>query len=324
MIAPEPFDLYTGGKQPELAIAFNLACDNLEKYINILMKWSAGTEALTLTHQLDERAFVYLREYLWRGNSENKNSSGYALDLVDKSIILQLLKKLPELRNFHSHYWHDNSPVRFDTELRRFVQDKHDRACGQLLEVKSINADLYFKVQERYPLFKNVQFITQEGRVFFLSFFLNKGQMQHLLQRRKGSKRHDLPEYKFKHKVFTYYCHREGAVWHNMGIDNGDLPTMEETERKRIYDGRQANRILSYLPVLQVYQASVYRSVGILPLALSIPAFFSYRRFGGKRCVCAAGVGQGSAISQRSRGIYPLLHFEQEGSGCHVFSKKKF
>lgn len=246
-IAPAEFDLFTGGKQSELAIAFNLACDNIQKYINTLMNWTPGTVSLEMTDKLDDRAFVYLREYLWKGNSENKNSSGYALEQADKSIIQQLLEKLSGLRNFHSHYWHDNNAVRFSDELRLFVQNKHDRACGQLLESKSIDAEIYFRQQQRFPLFKNGQFITQEGRVFFLSFFLNKGQMQNLLQRRRGSKRHDLPEYKFKHKLFTYYCHREGAAWLTTGIDNTVLPSMDEDEKQRIHAGRQANRILSHL-----------------------------------------------------------------------------
>lgn len=246
-ISPSSFDLFTGGKQPELAIAFNQAYDNTQQYINSLMEWPPTTDSLQNLNELDDRAFVYLRQYLWKGNSENKNGAGYALEPADRSTILHLLRKMITLRNFHSHYWHDNSAVSFDLDLRRFVSDKHDQACGQLLQVSSIDAELYLKQIQRYPLFKDNQFITQEGRVFFLSLFLNRGQMQHLLQQRKGSKRHDLPEYRFKHKLFTYYCHREGAASLNTGIDNSLLPTMAESEKKRIYNGRQANRILSYL-----------------------------------------------------------------------------
>jgi hypothetical protein len=205
-------------------------------------------------NEYTDKVFVFLRQYLWKGNAENKNSSGYALDPTDKSIILQILKKLPELRNFQSHFWHTNDSVSFTDELRNFIQNKHDWACGQLLEIKSLDADLYFKQQDRYPLFKEKKFITQEGRIFFLSFFLHKGQMQSLLQRRKGSKRHDLPEYKFKHQLFTYYCHREGSSWLATGIDNSILPKMDDDIRNRIYNGRQANRILSYLKDKPLYE----------------------------------------------------------------------
>jgi hypothetical protein len=246
-IAPEPFDLYTGGKQPELAIAFNQACDNMEKYINTLAPELPLAVNLSRAQELDDRAFVYLRQYLWKGHGENKNTAGYALEPVDKEIILLLLEKLVELRNFHSHYWHEPSALEFDGRLRLFIQEKHDRACGQLLEVRSVDAELYFKQQERYPLFREGRYIAQEGRVFFLSLFLNKGQMQHLLQRRKGSKRHDLPEYRFKHKLFTFYCHREGSAWGSTGIANTMLPTLDPGERQRIFAGRQANRVLSYL-----------------------------------------------------------------------------
>ena len=263
-IAPAPFDLYTGGKHPDLSIAFNLASDNTEKFINSLMNWDPAKESLKSINELDDKTFVYLRQYLWKGNSENKNTAGYALEPADKSIIISLLKKLVELRNFHSHYWHENKPVEFNTDLQRFIQHKHDWAVNKLLEVKSIDSELYLRLQDRFPLFKENRFITQEGRVFFLSFFLNKGQMQYLLQQRKGSKRHDLPEFKFKHKVFTYYCHREGAAWLSTGIENKNLPTLEEVEKKRISDGRQANRILSYLKDIPLFH-----NEAILPLFLS-------------------------------------------------------
>lgn len=262
-LAAEPFDLFTGGKHAEMAIAFNIACDNLTGYISTLMNWKHSPNAFQLIASFSDETFVNLRQYLWKGNEENKNNAGYALDPVDKIMITQLLQKLGKLRNFHSHYWHENSSLEFNILLKQFVQDKHDQVCLKLGEDNSYDAELYFRQQQRHPIF-NRNFITQEGRLFFLSFFLNKGQMQHLLQRRKGSKRNDLPEYQFKHKVYTYFCHREGSSWLTHSIDNDKLPTMREEERKRIYHGRQANRILSHLKDRPLPQ-----NAGLLPLILA-------------------------------------------------------
>ena len=246
-IEPTSFDLFTGGKQPELAIAFNLANDNITRYINTLMGWAAADDPYPKLDQLDDRAFVYLRQFLWKGNLENKNKAGYILNPEDKAIILKLLRKFLELRKFHSHFWHDNSCIHFDDDLRQFIQQKHDLACGEILKNGTTDADLYLRQLQRHPIFKENRFITQEGRVFFLSFFLTTGQMMQILQRRKGSKRHDLPEYRFKHKVYSYFCHREGSAALSISIDNDSLRTMDQSELKRIYFGRQAGRILTYL-----------------------------------------------------------------------------
>jgi len=87
------------------------------------MNWPAVTASLFRADELDDRVFVYLRQYLWKGNSENKNTASYALEAADKEIILLLLEKLVELRNFHSHYWHENTGLSFEGPLRLFIQE---------------------------------------------------------------------------------------------------------------------------------------------------------------------------------------------------------
>lgn len=243
-----PFDLFTGGKQPELAIAYNLAHDNISAYINTLLPGNkTGYKPLEHINDLPDEVFVYLRHYMWKGNYDNKNTSGYELDPKEKAIITKLLYKLNELRNFYSHIWHDNYMMAFDNVLYSFIQDKHDIACGKCLEGKTTDTSLYFKQLADFPLFKDRKYITQDGRIFLLSLFLNKGEMQNLLQSLKGYKRTNMPAYQFKHKVYTYYCHREGSSWDNTGIDNKELVRRTDAEQQRILNGRQAYRIFSYI-----------------------------------------------------------------------------
>ncbi|HVX48962.1 MAG TPA: hypothetical protein VHB48_02355, partial [Chitinophagaceae bacterium] len=241
----DEFSLFTGGKLPELAIAFNLAYDNTEKYIETLQNIK---DPLKHIDELNDKVFAYLRHYMWKGNEDNKNTSGYELDKGDKTIIKMLLRKLVELRNFHSHVWHTNDMMQFDKPLVHFIEDKHDAACAKLLEEKKdADATLYYKQLDKFPLFIKGQYISQDGRFFLLSFFLNRGEMQGILQQRKGSKRNDTPEYRFKHKVFTYYCHREGASWDNTGINNDDLQQKDDAEQQRVLSGRNAFAIFNYL-----------------------------------------------------------------------------
>ena len=259
--SPDPFDLFTKGKKPELTIAFNLAYDNIEKYINTLQPLK---DPLSNTDQLQDKTYAYLRQYLWKGNAENKNTAGYELREEERRIITKLLDKLRQVRNFYSHAWHENSMMAFDPELQYFIQDRHVRACAKLMEEKTADASLYFEQQADFPLFKERKFITQDGRVFFLSLFLSKGEMQGLLQKMKGYKRNNMPSYQFKQKVYTFYCHREGSSWDNTGIDNAALEQRENEEQDRILHGRQASRIFSYLKDLPVFTREE-----ALPLMLS-------------------------------------------------------
>src|SRR6186713_1323415 len=120
--SPDPFDLFTKGKKPELTIAFNLAYDNIEKYINTLQPLK---DPLSNTDQLQDKTYAYLRQYLWKGNAENKNTAGYELREEERRIITKLLDKLRQVRNFYSHAWHENSMMAFDPELQYFIQDRH-------------------------------------------------------------------------------------------------------------------------------------------------------------------------------------------------------
>nr|MBK9649916.1 hypothetical protein [Bacteroidota bacterium] len=105
----------------------------------------------------------------------------------------------------------------------------------------------------KYPWFKD-KFITREGRVIFLSFFLNSGEMSALLQQRQGSKNtSDIPNLKFKLQLYTYYCHREGAAFDNTGIKNEHLELLNETDKQKLLFGRHASRILNYLNDIPTY-----------------------------------------------------------------------
>lgn len=244
---PLIYDLFTGGKTPELAIFFNLAYDNLEKYVKSI---DSEVKVFSNSDGLPDKVFTYLREYIWKGNSQNKNSEGHAVTEDEKAIIAEMIRKVKGFRNFHSHIWHNHDVLKCTEVLRKFILNLHDSAVAKISASISKNGKLYIEQRKEYPFFKqhsNESYVTQEGRLYFLSFFLNRGEMQLLLSQSKGSKQNNLPEYKFKHEVFTYYCHREGSSWDSSGIKNEGLEKMDAQQRKRILKGRQAFKIMNYL-----------------------------------------------------------------------------
>lgn len=250
MMTTEPlaYDLYTANKSPDFAIFFNLAHDNLEKFVKSIDPTIVNP--LKEPKKLSDRVFTYLREYLWKGNSQNKNKDGHIILAEERSIMIEMLLKLRGLRNFHSHIWHKNDSLEFSDLLFRFVMTLHDTSVSLVSATVSKNASLYQRQRDEYPLFKlhnNKYFITQEGRLYFLSFFLNKGEMQSLLQQTKGSKQNNLPEFKFKHEIFTCYCHREGSNWDSTSNLTADTHISLENSDKRILYNRQAHRIINYL-----------------------------------------------------------------------------
>lgn len=241
------YDMFTGGetKSADLTIYFNLALDNIGRIKQQINTWPLA------------RQHAYWAELLWKSHQQQKNSNGYEMTEADERVIEKLLLKVDGLRNFHSHIWHDNDVLAFDEELMLFVEEKYEQAKAALFVDFSKEVMAYEQLEKKskmkgVALFKWVKekrmnFITIEGRIFFLSFFLTTGQMSQLLQQRKGFKRSDMPLFKIKRLLYTYYCHRDGASLANFNHDERFINIMEEQEQKNIFRARTAYKLLSYL-----------------------------------------------------------------------------
>lgn len=248
-LRPEPvaYDMFTGGetKTADLTIYYNLALDNMGRIKQHIKTWPLA------------RQHAYWAELLWKSHQQQKNSNGYEMTEADERIIEKLLVKVDSLRNFHSHIWHDNEVLAFDEELKLFVEKKYEQAKAALFAELPKEVMDYEQLEKNpkmkaFPLFKWVKgkrmnFITIEGRIFFLSFFLTTGQMNQLLQQRKGFKRSDMPLFKIKRLLYTYYCHRDGASLVSFNHDERFIDTMEEQDQKSIFLARTAYKLLSYL-----------------------------------------------------------------------------
>jgi hypothetical protein len=233
-----PLDRFMGGrnKTVDLAHFYNLALDAVDK--------------IKITHPLSNVGFW--SEYFWRSHLDRKNNKAYVPTDIEAKLVQETYAKLKQIRNFQSHIWHDDCVLAFSTELASWIKNKYERAKAYLFE-NNQQAMLDFEAldnQHPRPLFKQVHstfYITVEGRIFFLSFFLSREQMNSLLQQRKGHKRTDMPLYKMKRELYTFYCHRDGAAIARMNQANDEWNFLRPEQQKDIKLARQAFRLLSYL-----------------------------------------------------------------------------
>lgn len=263
---PTQDSLYTGGKAPEYAVFYNIAywwisdflkslypykekyenTDNYSPYIDRFI--NEGKEGGQIS--LPDSAYIKLRDYLWKGYHFDKNRSGLELTENDRRLIHKMLAKLSEVRNFHSHYWHDNANLEFDTDLSKWIDYLHDYALNQLQKEYPWEVDEYRKKRESKSLFDRhdgKSYISQDGRNFFLSFFLKKGEMTRFMQQRKGCKRNDKPEFKLKHHLYRYYTHRDGATKNRCSIEETAFSGLGDEAKSEILNARQLYKMLSYL-----------------------------------------------------------------------------
>lgn len=247
-----PYDFFIGGesKTSDFTIYYNIALENL----TTVLKENTNPS----------RRDAFLAEYFWKAHLLRRNADGYTLTTADREIIASLIKKVEEIRNYHSHLWHDNAVLKFEPVLRDFVERKYQEAKAALfVEYPGAVTD-YEALQNKrgnkgLELFKKVSghyFITAEGRAFFLSFFLTTGQMAQFLQQRKGSKRADMPLFKVKRLLYTYYCHRDGSSIMGFNHEDRFIYSMKQEEIKEIFKARTGYKLMSYLIDFPDYWAS--------------------------------------------------------------------
>jgi hypothetical protein len=260
-VPPSQFDVFTGGKLPEFTVFYNMAYFRMAGVVNHLLgnKYESNkdkletqfTEWLAKTKDdSDEKVFAGLRDYIWKGFKINKNSSGNVLTQDDKDLIIELLTRLCEIRNFQSHIYHDNCVLVFSEQLKKRISDLHDDAALSFMNQYPNEVDFYEGKYKERPFFGNHNnqfFITSEGKTFFLSFFLTRGEMSRFLQQRKGSKRNDSSDFKIKHQIYCYYTHRDGAARQHYGQDENVFKGMTAVDQKEIMSARQAFKLISYL-----------------------------------------------------------------------------
>lgn len=256
--------MFTGGntKTSEFTVYYNLAFNGILRKIHF--KESGDTEfndtkldskygpmldgmkAGNTGKDLKDETYLSLRDFLWKGYETDKNISGHLLTPDDKTKIRSLLVKLRGIRNYHSHVWHNNDSLKFNESMELFIKEKHDSALYAQYEKYPSEVEMYKKSSQLFPLFKD-GYITLEGRVFFLSFFLTTGEMSAFLQQYRGTKRNDEVKYRIKQIVYRYYTHRDGATRQKFSHEDSILNALPDGEKTDVQTARQAFKIITYL-----------------------------------------------------------------------------
>jgi hypothetical protein len=260
------FDLFTGGKTPAFALFYNLAQARIAGIVYQLLgntythdegkiqtfyeNWLKNPE------DTSGKIFPKLRDYLWKGYSQNKNSDGYLIEEKDKRLIIKMLKTLENVRNFHSHIWHDNVAITIDSDLKEMIENLHRNAYISFAKenIKDVeNYEIEMKDRPFFSIHDHKNYFKKDGRIFFLSFFLTSSEMSRFLQQCKDYKRQDTAKDKFLHKVFRFYTHRDGATRQHYGHSENMMQQMGEDEKKQTLNGKQAYKLISYLNDIPTY-----------------------------------------------------------------------
>jgi hypothetical protein len=255
---PTQRELFLGGKSAEFAVFFNVAFTKLLRTIhawktneiefdeskldNLYGKLITEFENGNVTDDLSDEIYSKLRNYIWKGFRNERNSAGYELDSRDKKRIQQLIVKLRDMRNMHSHAYHDNARVGFSQDLEQFIMDLHQQAMMSVVEKHPEEVDFYQKNLLEHPLFKEHR-ITPEGRTFFLSLFLTTGEVSRLLQKRRGSKNNSELRFRIKHVIYRYYAHRDGAARKYYNLEEGLHDTLSKMELRELLDAQKFYRL---------------------------------------------------------------------------------
>ena len=276
---PTQFELFTGGKTPAFALFYNLAYFRVAGMVcfslgHVFIEDKDQEQAIQtkfetwLDNAIDPtgKIFPKLRDYIWKGYRSDKNSDGSAVTEEDKKLIVSMLNKLREIRNFYSHIYHDNSVLEVEKKLMKSINNFHQDAVLSFSgkyprDVERYEEDAKTK-REFFSDHEGKWFFKKDARIFFLSFFLTSGEMSRFLQQCKGYKRNDNDKHHLLHKVFRFYTHRDGATRQHYGHTENMLNGMEVGEKQQTRNGQQAYKLISYINDVPLY----CRDTALMPL----------------------------------------------------------
>lgn len=246
----------------ELCLYFNLAQKRIEDLLftyeqnKIELEYFNDLPVEKLSEpQFSNETYLNLKTYLWK---EHVSAQYTQIKEQDIYRVNSMLQKLIHLRNYHSHLYHDSSVLLFPDHLVEFINLQHETVKqkvavrnplfveyysdleNDIKEFKDKKGNIKTDTYQHFDFFRYDGAIREEGKNFFLSFFLVKGEMERFLKKRKRCKRDNGERYQVKTKLLTELCHRDAS---SRFFTRGKESYNEGNEPLR----RQFNTILNYL-----------------------------------------------------------------------------
>jgi hypothetical protein len=256
-------------KLKELALYYNLAIDRVVMLLNYyqsepnqeddfwkqkLRDWKRN-ENVNVTIKLS--TFAYLKNFLFNTSTQDR-SEKIVIGTDEKRLLITILEKLFELRNWHSHYCHNDKVLYFNSpnidenkvliELKEFLTSHLMVAAEKCIKNDEEHLQYYNEqLDKAFRLFDEDK-ITQEGRIFFLHFFLTKSEMIHCLSGISGFKR-SKSYWNLKREIFSFYSKRDGtsilAILYKT-FERKEGASANEVRRQMSFYNRY-NQIVEYL-----------------------------------------------------------------------------
>ncbi len=256
-------DLFTKGKTPNNALFYNIAAKKLLRIINLNIKDAihkkeeknfGNDQSIQFDNEL---LYPILADYLWKSYEFSKNSSGRQFDDEDIIFINDIINKLFDVRNFQSHYYHDNEALVFKKETAERIEKLYNHAKYSFSEKSSNDISLMEdsikkirKTTNEISLFNEHNskwYISQDGVMFFISFFLTKSEMNRYLDNCIQTKQGKDLKSTMLRKIYSYYTHRNGTTRLVYNQEENLLSTLPVETQDNILRLRQAYKIINYL-----------------------------------------------------------------------------
>lgn len=242
-------------KNGELTLFYNYAYNRISDLIRLQEKGAKSelrdyfgkneiNHEVFTTDLFSESTYTNLKIYLWK---EQKGGRIKFVKPWEKEMINQMLHLLWRLRDYYSHYWHDDSGiVIFNENFRAFLIEKFNIALTSY-EARYPFAKKFHNDQPPILINPTTSKFNIEGINFFLSFFLTKSQMELFMNNRerlkmKGVKKEtknseSIKDFDFMRKVNTHYCLSDGHQLNIASIKKEDS-LFDEELLKQINNGK--------------------------------------------------------------------------------------
>lgn len=261
---PKEYSIPSLEKNGELALFYNLAYNRISKFIATKNNFEGGWELRDLffvknnnqtrtdfdgskiTENLFyESTYADLKLYVF------KESQGPRIRWVspaDIKIMNLILLQLLRLRDYFSHFYHDDFSLWVCQDLKSYIDHKFK-------VVKEGYQPKYAEIpSEHFDIFEiGTQKLNNNGFNFFLSFFLTRGQMEAFLGNRQyfkekgikvNHKSGQIKDYDFARYLVTYYTLSDSHQLNTLGLEKNNISHFDQSK----YLSFQINNYLHTVP----------------------------------------------------------------------------